>query len=120
MKRYIHILILLLVAIGCKKPYQPKVISGAPSYLVVEGVINTGPDSTIIRLSRTVPLTSTTGSTQEPGATVMIINDAGNTYTLTETGNGYYKAPGLNLNPPNKYSLKILTSVGKVYQSDFV
>jgi hypothetical protein len=120
MKKYIYISVLILAALGCKKPYNPKLVSATNSYLVVEGVINTGQDSTIIRLSRTVPLSSAVGSTPEPGASVVVLNNAGNSYPLAEAGNGYYKAPPLNLSSSNQYSLKITTSDGKVYQSDFV
>jgi len=34
--------------------------------------------------------------------------------------NGYYGAAGLTLNSSNKYSLRIVTSNGKIYQSDFL
>jgi hypothetical protein len=112
--------VMIVVWWGCKQAYNPKPISVASNYLVVEGTINTGADSTIIRLSRSVPLTSTAGTRPELGAIITIVTDAGATYPLIETGKGYYKAPGLNLNTTNNYSLKISTSDGKVYQSDFV
>jgi Domain of unknown function (DUF4249) len=121
MKKLAAILITICVAWwGCQKPYNPRPIAVASNYLVVEGVINTGSDSTIIHLSRTVPLTSTAGTTPEPGATITIVSDAGSSYPLIETGKGYYMAPGLNLTTANNYSLNITTSDGKVYKSDFV
>src|SRR5579872_2811455 len=110
----------LMLSYGCKKPYAPDIVAGNANYLVVEGVINTGPDSTSIRLSRTVPISSATGPQPELGANLSILTDAGNNYPLTEKGKGFYAAPGLNLTLPNKYSLKIVTSDGKLYQSDFV
>jgi len=120
MNRKIYILVLVIMALGCQKPYMPKITAVASNYLVVEGVINTGSDSTSIRLSRTVPLTSTAQVTPELGASVTILTNSGGNYPLFETGNGYYKAPGLNLSSSNTYSLKIVTSGGKAYQSDFV
>jgi len=120
MNKRIYILALIIVAFGCQKPYLPKIVAVPSNYLVVEGVINSGSDSTGIRLSRTVPLSSTTQVKPELGATVTVLTDAGGNYPLTETGNGYYSAPGLNLNSSAKYGLKIVTSDGKVYQSDFV
>lgn len=121
-KEYIAIFIIgmLMVWTGCKKPYMPPAITTASNYLVVEGVINTGPDSTIIRLSRTVPLSSSAGTTPEAGATVAVESDANTSYPLTETGNGHYVTAGLNLSSSNKYRLKITTSDNKAYQSDFV
>jgi hypothetical protein len=120
MNKNLYILILLISILGCQKPYNPKLITQANNYLVVEGVISTGQDSIIIRLSRTVPVSSSAGSTPESGANVIVASDAGTSYPLVETGNGYYRAAGLNTNTTNNYSLKITTANGKVYQSDFV
>lgn len=122
MRAKIYITLLILVAAwGCKKAYNPKISGSSPTgYLVVDGVIGTGQDSTVIRLSRTVPLSSKQGFKPEAGASVMIITDGGSSFSLTGTGNGYYSAPGLNLNSSGKYGLKIVTSDGKVYQSDLV
>src|SRR5579872_1819930 len=108
MKRNIYILILIIMAFGCRKPYLPKIIAVSSNYLVVEGAINPGSDSTSIRLSRTVPLSSTAQVKPELGATVTVLTDGGGTYPLSETGNGYYTAPGLNLNSSAKYGLKIM------------
>jgi hypothetical protein len=109
----------LSISTGCRKPYLPPVIASSSNYLVVEGVIDPGQDSTIIRLSRTVSLSSTIGTKPELNAAVVVESDANTTYPLYEKGNGYYFSPGLNLNASNKYHLRITTS-GKVYQSDFV
>jgi len=108
------------MAFGCQKPYEPKIVAVSSNYLVVEGTINTGSDSTSIRLSRTVSLTSVAQVKPELGATVTVLTDAGGNYPLASAGNGYYSGPGLNLNSSAKYGLKIVTSDGKVYQSDFV
>ncbi|HVV53793.1 MAG TPA: DUF4249 domain-containing protein [Mucilaginibacter sp.] len=114
-------LLLLMIAWGCKKAYNPKISGSSPTgYLVVDGVIGTGQDSTVIRLSRTVPLSSVQRSKPELGATVTVLTDGGSSFLLTETGNGYYSTPGLNLTSPGKYGLKIVTSNGKVYQSDLI
>jgi hypothetical protein len=121
---YIMLLIFtdLMIISGCKKPYAPAVTVSGPNALVVEGTINTGADSTKIRLTYTIPLSSPTG-TQAPaelGATVTVESDANATYPLKETGNGYYASAGLNLSPANKYKLKIITAGNKIYESDFV
>jgi hypothetical protein len=112
--------IIIMVVQGCKKPYSPGIVATSGKYLVVEGVINTGSDSTNIRLSRTVPLSSTAQVKPELGATVIVLTDAGGNYPLSPTGNGYYTGPGLNVKSLAKYGLKIVTSDGKVYQSDMV
>lgn len=120
MKSAIYMLIIAIAAMGCRKAYSPKPITAAGSYLVVEGVINTGADSTIIRLSRTVALSSSASLKPENNAIVSIMSDAGAGYTLLETGGGYYRAPGLNAAAAANYRLKIATAEGEAYQSDFV
>ena len=123
-KKYIvYLLVLILVdMLSCKKPYAPTIITSGTSHLVVEGMINTGADTTSIRLTRTIPLSAPSDSIApvETGATVVIQSDANASYPLSETGNGYYMAAGLNLNPSNKYRLQIRTADNKIYQSDFV
>jgi len=120
MRKVVCILIVLTVYWGCKKPYLPVAISGNTNYLVVEGTINTGQDSTIIRVSRTVKLASKLKSAAELNATVMVEGDDNSTYPVAETGNGYYKTFALNLSDSHKYRLKITATDSKVYQSDFV
>jgi hypothetical protein len=121
-KNCVNYLIVFVLAItaGCKKPYVPPVTTTKTNYLVVEGVINSGQDSTIIKLSRTIPLTSAESSAPELNAAVTVEGEGGISYPLTETGNGNYVVVGLNLNAANKYRLKIITSDKKTYQSDFV
>ncbi len=58
--------LLLFALLCCKKPYDPPAIKSNGSYLVVEGVINSGADSTTIKLSRTVGLS--TANASKPGA----------------------------------------------------
>src|SRR5579863_4929710 len=119
MNKNIYIMILLVADLGCRKPYSPTVVAISGNYLVVEGVINTGQDSTVIRLSRTVALSSVARTKPEPGAVVTIISDGGVSYPCIEAGKGYYKAAGLNMASGN-LGLRINASDGKVYQSDLV
>jgi len=121
--RNIIITILLITMVYCcKKPYAPSVTTSDVSLLVVEGQINTGSDSTIVHLAHTIPLSAPAGTVDPPelNATVSIESDANATYPLTETSNGYYGVPGLNLSGANKYRLKIVTADNKAYESDFV
>jgi len=109
-----------ILNLGCKKNYSPAVITAPNNYLVVKAVINTGTDSTIIRLSRTVPISSAAKVIPETGAVITIVSDANVTYPVVEESDGYYKGAIINSNAPVKYSLKIFTKDGKSYQSDFV
>jgi len=110
----------LLVSIfACRKPYTPTLVTTNYNYLVVEGVINSGSDSTIIKLSRTVLLNSSTRS-PERGAKISVESDQKDIYTLKETAAGKYIITNLNLPANKKYRLHILTSGNKEYISDFV
>jgi hypothetical protein len=108
-----------MMIVSCKKPYNPPAISAPGSYLVVEGVINSGPDSTIIKLSRTVNLSSTITLNPVSGAVLTVESAQNAIYPLIETTNGNYVSPGLNLDNTQQYHLRIKTSDGKVFLSDF-
>lgn len=120
MKRSIYLLILFFLIWGCKKPYNPPAIASPGNYLVIEGVINPGTDSTIIKLSRTVNLSSGNVHNPETNATVTVQSDASNSYPLIETAPGTYISTGLNLDNSRKYRLSIKTSNNQQYLSDFV
>ena len=108
----------MFVIVGCKKPYNPTIINSPNNYLVVEGVIDSGPDSTIIKLSRTVNLSGKTSSSPELNAVVTVESDQSASYALQEAGNGKYGLPALNLNGTSKYRLRIKTINGSEYVSD--
>ena len=122
MRTYTNLLIILftIAFVGCKKPYSPEVTSVNSNLLVVEGTINTGADSTIFKLSRTVLVSSKVTAKPEPGAVLTVESNANESYVLTARGNGTYFHPGLNVSPAKKYRLRIRTSAGAIYLSDYV
>ncbi len=111
----------LLVISACRKPYEPAVIKANYNYLVIEGVINANANGiTTISLSRTKNLSDSLPPNPETGAQIRIENESGGFYSLVPQGNGLYNSTPLNLSPLNKYRLKITTSNGSIYQSDYV
>ncbi|MBS1501633.1 MAG: DUF4249 domain-containing protein [Bacteroidetes bacterium] len=126
MKYKYHLLTYLLIAVtvvtahSCRKLYNPPTVTAPNSYLVVEGAINAGSDSTIIKISRTVNLSASTKSSPEKNAFVAVDGDQGVSYSLTEIKPGAYAVAGLNLDKTHKYRLNIRTSDGRQYASDFV
>lgn len=120
MRKIYYAVILLTLMGSCRKPYNPPAVAAPGSYLVVEGVINAGSDSTIIKLSRTVKLSSGTTNNAETGAIVSIQSNASSSYPLTETSAGSYSAPSLNLDISKTYRLSIKTSNNQQYLSDYV
>jgi Domain of unknown function (DUF4249) len=113
--------IALAAATGaCKQTYAPPAVANPPSYLVVEGFINNGPDSTYYTLSHTYKLNDSTGTTPETGAVVTVEGSDNSAYTLGEVGNGGYGAKLPALNATTTYRLHIVTTANKQYASDYV
>ena len=81
--------------------------------MVVEGFINTGSDSTIVKLSRTVIIANKTTASPETKATVTVENAQGTAYPLTEIVKGTYASPALNLDNTKQYRIRIKTTNGK-------
>jgi len=120
-KYLILVIVVCVLFIKCTKPYNPKVITSAGNYLVVEGSINTGAgDSTVILLSRTVALNSLSTTNPELGATVTIQDNQNQSYPLTTVGNGIYTSAALNLDNTRQYRLSITTKDDKTFLSDYV
>lgn len=118
-RNYFYVIIIVLLC--CKKPYYPTVLSSPNSYLVVEGVINSGSDSTIIKISKTVKLNEKIVQNPLLGATVNVESDQNTSFPLNDaTGKGFYSNPSLNLPSSSKYRLRIKTNDGSEYVSDFV
>jgi hypothetical protein len=116
--KYLFIVLIITLA-ACKKPYDPPVISSSGSYLVVEGVINNGPDSTIFKISHTVNLNNQITANPVLGAVLTVESDQNGIYPLAEIGKGNYAVAGLALDKTHKYRLRIKTANGE-YLSDFV
>ncbi len=126
MKRCIIYIILCLAIIAvfsCKEHYTlPSKAVVNSNYLVVEGNINVGQDSTIIRLSRVTAVTDTTKSiVAENGATVIVETDAGRNFPLLQLGGGLYYISFITQGAPTeKFRLSINTAGNRQYKSDFV
>jgi hypothetical protein len=114
----------LLLNVHCKQHYLLPETTSTANTLVVEAVINTGGDETTIKLSRTVKLTDTANFLPEPGATVSVESNASTSGTtvmqFSDVGAGSYIGYAYSLSPANNYRLRIVTSAGVTYLSDFV
>jgi hypothetical protein len=121
MRRLLFILTIVLLGTACKKAFVPSgALADQNKYLVIDGVINSGSDSTFIKLSRTKKFDTTIVVNVETGAKLAIESDASASYSLTEIAPGTYAAPPMSLDPLHKYRLDIKTSDGKQYLSDYV
>jgi hypothetical protein len=120
MKRVVYILFILIMAYSCRKPYLPAIVAANNNYLVVEGVLNSGTDSTFVKLTRTVKLADSASYTPELNATVTVQGNNNTSYPLQSLGGGLYAAPALGLSTNIQYRLTIQTSNGEQYLSDYV
>jgi hypothetical protein len=109
----------LLALAGCVDPYIPAVLDGNANYLVVDGFIN-GNGRTRITLTRTTNTAAPTAPPLERGARLIIVDEAGARYSLTETSPGHYRSDSLLLSPAHQYQLRLSTSAGVAYASDLV
>jgi len=111
--------ILFLTLYGCLEPYSPPELALGEDLLVVDGFLTSGSGGEI-RLSRTGNLSEENGSIAETGAYIELESEGGNLLPLKEATPGKYV---LQVGKPavgEAYSLRITTSNGKQYKSDFV
>lgn len=116
------LLVICILLYSCREKYLPEIKDINPNYLVVDGFINTGADSTIFNLSRTFKLESKAVTAPEKAAIVTVESDAGTSYVLPESAlkPGVYAVPALNLDQTKKYRVRIRTKDNREYLSDFV
>ncbi len=86
---------------GCKEKYEPVLRAEQKNFLVVEGILNAG-GNTSIRLSRTSELNEASGIRPESGANVIVVGSDGSQAVLFETSTGVYSGD-LQLLPSNTY-----------------
>jgi len=118
--KYILITLILFRMVGCRVPYEPSAIKGKTGYLVVDGMIVNGNGQTVVTLTRSTGWHDSLTVVYERNARAQIEGTDNSVFSLTENPNGQYMADGLNLNPNLTYRLKIKTSDGAIFASDYV
>jgi hypothetical protein len=108
-----------LIPMSCREAYVPPVVSTKTSFLVVEGFINNGSDSTLINLTRSFSLADSSSLQPELHAQLDVEGKDNSSYPLVEIGNGQYGVASLTLTNGVQYRLHIRTGAGKDYLSDF-
>ena len=117
--RYTYLILVVLLWVGCKEPFDADLPSVPQGYLVVEGFIN-AQGSTTIKLSRTTPVDQKKALKPEVNAQVKIEGDDNSSFSLLSTSAGNYVSSALTLSQARKYRLRIKTSNGKEYLSEFL
>jgi len=118
-RNYVIYILAILIMMNCKKPYNPKTINSTNSFLVVEGDLNIN-DTTIIKLSRTVNISSKITTNPVPGAIITAENDENRNFAFKEVSNGRYLLGKVLVDTAHKYRIRIKTADNKEYLSDFV
>ena len=117
MRNFVYCILLVLAA-GCKEKFDLPTDSPDTGYLVIEGVISPGPQTTRIDLSRTNKANSSTKQFEKK-ALVQVEGDDNSVQTLPETFDGAYTSV-LNIDNAKQYRLRIKTSDGNEFLSDYV
>ncbi|MFI5151788.1 MAG: DUF4249 domain-containing protein [Chitinophagales bacterium] len=104
----------------CKEPYLPPEIANTKNYLVVDGTLHIGSDSTYIMLSRTRSLQDSVPNIPELNAQVEVIGQNGEQYPLIPMGNGVYATDYIGLKANERCQLSIHTADGKSYLADSI
>ena len=109
----------LVLTGSCIESFQPPTTLTEFNYLIVNGFLIDGEDSTVIKLSRTQTLANKPNEVREFNARVQVEEDNGTIHLLEDRKNGSYAMAPLNLNEQTPYRIKIKTSDGKEYVSDY-
>lgn len=112
--------IVLLLGTGCREQYLPDIVAEAPNFLVIEGVLNAGQGGTAVRITRTTKVDRANAIVGEANALVTVEGKDNSTVSLSYQGNGVYVHPDLNMVTDNEYRLRVRTSDGKEYLSEYV
>jgi hypothetical protein len=116
-----NILIISSVVFGnsCIEKYWPE-LDKYENLLVVDGYISNEPGPYTIKLSISSKVDQLTNN-PVPNATVVIMNDYGESEELAETIPGTYvtSSTGMQGQIGRAYMIKILTTEGKTYESEF-
>ncbi len=124
MKGYYFLIIVFLASlftvIGCVEPFSPPEVNSDEGYLVIDGFLNMGSDTSRIELSHTQNTNAQTSVLSEPGAKVTVEGEKGETFAFAEKGNGSYYLPPYAFSMAQKYRLRVKTRVGGEYLSDYV
>jgi hypothetical protein len=118
--KYLVVILTLAQLTSCREPFDPAIKPVKNGYLVVDGVIVSGKSQTIITLTRTMALNETDEIIYEQNAEVKVEGADNSVFILNGIGSGQYAIDSLMLDNGILYRLKIVTSDGNTYASDYV
>ncbi|TDQ14760.1 uncharacterized protein DUF4249 [Algoriphagus boseongensis] len=117
MKQVLKIVFVVLIALqACRTPFDPEIPSKEISFLVVEGYLDTEGKRSELKLSRTVPLDSSTSFSPEKNASVILSSQSGQQFQLQEEEPGIYVFER-NVPEQDVYNLEIFLANGERFKS---
>lgn len=116
LKYYTALLLILLMAASCRKVIDLK-LGDHTGQLVIEGNLTDDVGKQYITISRNVPFTSPNTYPPVTGATVILNNNHGNRYPLTEESPGKYVLDNAFGTTGRTYTLEV-TVDGTTYKAD--
>lgn len=123
MKAFYYIFFTFLAITGvnsCIEPFTPPDTITGQGYLVVDGFLNTGNDTSYISLRRTQDIQDNSRPFNVPDASIYVTTEQGGAvYNFLHTENGQYILPPQSFNTDQQYQLNILLGE-ELYQSEFV
>ncbi len=119
-KLFWFLLIFTLIFTSCIKEFNPVIKSADEKKYVITGSVSNADSAQTVNISMTSPI-------QAPaylpvgGCIVSILDDNGNTFNLSETGNGNYSAviDQVYLTAGTSFKLSVTTPDGEVIESDY-
>jgi hypothetical protein len=117
--KYIKLIILSIITLaigGCITQFIPETDEDQ-DLLVVEGLITDQPEVNTIKISRSLPLGLKKAAKPVKGCIVIITDNTGNSYTLTDKANGTYVTDPFQFRGVigRKYRLKVYLNNRSVY-----
>ncbi|GGB83935.1 DUF4249 domain-containing protein [Dyadobacter sediminis] len=110
----------LLFLDSCIEPFSPPEVSSVENFLVVDGFLNVGADTSRIELRRTQNVNAEQIPNYETGASISVETESGESYAFSEAGSGLYLLAPKQYNTAGKYRLRIRTTDQKEYLSEYV
>lgn len=109
----------LLGLSSCLDTYEAPTDLRDVEVLVIDGFLNGTDRTAMVSISNAQSLSSAEPPVKETGALVSIFDDSGDHFDLIETAPGEYSRDNLTVDAAAKYQLRIVTSEGSEYRSDY-
>ncbi|CAG5007390.1 hypothetical protein DYBT9275_04035 [Dyadobacter sp. CECT 9275] len=123
-KKYLLLIVLTTglmgLIYGCIDPFSPPEVNSDEGYLVVDGFLNAGQDTSRIELRHSQNVNANTAPAFEAGAKVSVQSEAGESFNFTEQGKGLYILPPVRIDLTTKYRLSVVLKGGQEYLSEYV